>query len=67
MTREEKVAKIRSYGFWVRECESGPVAFIIVDPLGNEDGFMVAGGPEVLDEALDQVDDVEADLQARGV
>lgn len=56
MTTQEKIEHIRSYGFWVRECSEGsPVKFILVDPMGNEDGLMVAGDEDVLDDTLESL------------
>ena len=56
MTVVQKIAAIRSFGYWVRECDEGsPVKYIIVDPCGDEDCWMVAGDEDVLDLTLEDL------------
>jgi len=57
IVRAKMIACIRSFGFWVRECDEGsPVKYIVVDPDGGEDGWMAAGDDRVL---LDTIDKLE--------
>jgi len=53
MRAETKVAIIRSFGYWVRECTAGPVKYIIVDPHDSESGWMCAGDDDALDDTID--------------
>lgn len=55
-TVQEKMAYIRSLGYRIRECDSSLIQFIITDPEDDEDGWTVAGGPEVLDETIEHID-----------
>lgn len=52
MKTTTKIAVIRSFGYWVRVCTGGPVKYIVVDPDGDEEGWMVAGDEKVLDETI---------------
>lgn len=58
MKTSTKIAVIRSFNYWVRECNSppSPVKYIVIDPDGNEDGWMVAGGEDVLDETISDLE-----------
>ncbi len=57
MKTSTKIAVIRSFGYWVRECTEGsPVKYIVVDPDGDEEGWMAAGGEEVLDDTIDELE-----------
>lgn len=50
MTTDQKIRCIRSFEYWVRVCDEGsPVKYIVVDPLGDDEGWMVAGGEDVLE------------------
>lgn len=40
-TIADKLTFIRENGLWVRECEAGPVKFIIVDPHDDEEWLLV--------------------------
>ncbi len=55
MSVDEKISIIRSYDFWVRVCDdNSPVKYIVVDPNGDDEGWICAGGEEVLDLTFDQ-------------
>lgn len=51
-----KIAVIRSFGYWVRVCSGGPVKYIIVDPDGDEDGWMRAGNEAALNDTMDDLE-----------
>jgi len=58
MNVETKIACIRSFGYWVRECDRSrsPVTYIVVDPGGSEEGWMTAGDEDILDLTIDELE-----------
>jgi len=68
MKTSTKIAVIRSFGYWVRECGDGsPVKYIVVDPGGDEEGWMAAGGEEILDDTIDDLEIGASETVAREI